>query len=83
MPLKKKMNIEKAIKGFYVEDKDFKKNLRKRIEYYYLQGFRVVKPATQRQDILYPRGRHRKEHIDNEILMLSYWVLQEINGVEK
>jgi len=71
------MDINKAIEGFFVEDKDYKKNLRKRIEYYYLQGFRVLKPATQRKDIIYPRGKHRGEHIDNEILMLSHWALKE------
>ena len=77
-----KSEFDKAIEGFFVTEKDFEKNLYDRIKYYYKQGFRVRKPATHRNDIIYPEGKHRKEQIDNEILMLSYWALHnfERNG---
>lgn len=71
------MNIDKAIKGFFITEDSFEKNLYDRIRYYYLLGFRVRKPATHRNDIIYPKGKHREEHIDEEILKLCYWVLTQ------
>ncbi len=73
------MNIDKAIEGFFVTEKDFEKNLNDRIQYYISEGFRVRKPATHRNDIIYPQGRHRKEEIDNEILKLCYWAISKLN----
>ncbi len=68
-------DLDKAIKGFFITEKDFEENLWNRIKYYHLLGFRVRKPATHRNDIIYPKGKHRKEEIDEEILKLCYLAL--------
>ncbi len=67
--------VNEIIKGFFVEERDWEKRFENKIKEYVAQGFQVVKPGTQPRDILYPRGVHRRESIDREILMLSYWLI--------
>ena len=69
----------KIIKDFIIEPQDLKRDLKERILWYKNNGFRVFKPATRRCDILYPRGKHRTDKIDQEILMLCYWYFIEKN----
>ena len=67
--------MDKIIKGFFVTEEDYEKQLRQRIKKYMKLGFRVRKPATHYNDIIYPRGHIRSDDINKEILMLCHWLI--------
>lgn len=74
----KKDQIDKIIKGFFVTEEDYENQLCQRIKKYIKLGFRVRKPATHYNDIIYPHGHIRSDEINKEILMLCYWLINTV-----